>query len=431
MPKKAKELSAIAVSKFKKEGRYAVGGVDGLHFRIAGNSRAWVLRVAVGTRINSNGETVVHRRDMGLGSYPEISLAEARDIARELRRKIRNGIDPLEQKKLDKEALRVQQRNSKTFRECAEIVIENKSREFRSIRHQTYWRTSLENYVFTMLGDSNVGTITRADVAAVLEPIWETKHKMARELRGRIEAVLDYAKAMEYREGENPAAWKGVLEPILGRVKYKVKPQPSLPYTEIGIFMSELRKCEGMPNRALEFTILTVTRAGEAFGAEWEELDLQAKVWTIPAERMKAGKKHRVPLSDETIKLLESLPCIKDSRYVFPASHGGRLATTAVFRLIKSMHESARAKGGKGYIDPKQNCVITTHGFRSTFRDWAAETTAHSWEVCEHALAHRLPDKVEEAYQRGDLLAKRARLMSDWAQFCTAMHRKPQEIILP
>ena len=303
MPKKAKELSAIAVSKLKNEGRYAVGGVDGLHFRIVGNSRAWVLRVAVGTRTNSDGKTVVHRRDMGLGSYPEISLAEARDIAREMRRRIRNGIDPLEQKKLDKETMRIQQRNSKTFRECAEVVIENKTRGFRSARHQTYWRVSLESYVFPILGDSIVGTITRADVAAVLTPIWETKHKTARELRGRIEAVLDYAKAMEYRDGENPAAWKGILEPILGRVKYIVKPQPSLPYTEIGIFMAELRKCDGMPARALEFAILTATRAGEVFGATWEEIDFQTKVWTIPAVRMKAGKEHRVPLSEETIRL--------------------------------------------------------------------------------------------------------------------------------
>ena len=417
MPKKAKELSAIAISKLKAEGRHAVGGVDGLYFRIAGNSRAWVLRVAVGTRTNSDGNTVVHRRDMGLGSYPEISLAEAREIARELRKQVRNGIDPLEQKKHDKETLRIQQRNSKTFRECAEVVIEKKSREL-SFRQLKSWRSSLETYVFPLLGERIIGTIIRTDVAAALEPIWETKHKTARELRGRIEAVLDYAKAMEYRDGENPAAWKGVLEPILGRVKVKVKPHPALPYDEIGVFISELRKREEMPARALEFIILTATREGEVFGAVWEEIDMTAKIWTIPTERMKMEKEHRVPLSDEAIRLLESLPRIVNSRYIFPAAHGGRMSHKLLTLLIRGLHESAINTGGKGYIDPKQSSIITTHGFRSTFRDWAAETTAHSWEVCEHALAHKLPDKVEEAYQRGDLLVKRARLMADWSEYC-------------
>ena len=417
MPKKAKELSAIAISKLKHEGRHAVGGVDGLYFRIVGNSRAWVLRVAVGTRTNSNGETVVHRRDMGLGSYPEISLAEARDIARERRKQIRNGIDPLEQKKHDKEALRIQQQKAKTFRECAEIVIENKSREF-SVRQHAYWRTSLVLHVFPMLGERIVGTITRTDVAAVLEPIWKTKNKTARSLRGRIEAVLDYAKAMEYRDSENPAAWKGVIEPILGRVKQVEKPHPALHYDEIGAFMAELRKIDALPARMLEFIILTAARDGEVFGATWEEIDMQAKIWTIPAERMKARKTHRVPLTDEAIKILESLPRITGTRYLFPALRGGRMSHAPLARLIKGMHESSVLAGGKGYIDPKQNCVITTHGFRSTFRDWVAETTAHPREVCEHALSHKLLDKVEEAYQRGDLLVKRARLMADWAQYC-------------
>ena len=209
------------MSKLKSEGRYSVGGADGLHLRVVGNSRAWVLRVVVGTRINSKGATVIHRRDIGLGGYPEISLAEARDIARERRKQIRNGIDPLEQKKHDKENSLIQQRNAKTFRECAQVVIENKARELKNSRQYDFWRTNLEKYVFPTLGDRIIGTITRATkspaalhVAAVLKPVWQTKHKTAKEMRGRIETVLDYAKAMEYFIGENPAAWKGVLEPI-------------------------------------------------------------------------------------------------------------------------------------------------------------------------------------------------------------------------
>lgn len=190
MPKKAKELSALAVSKLKSEGRYAVGGVDGLHLCIVGNSRSWCLRIAVGTRTNGKGKIVVRRRDMGLGSYPEVSLSEARNKARELRKQVKNGIDPLEQKRLNKEALRIQQRNAKTFRECAEVVIENKSREFKNNQTRVSWRTTFDNYVFPTLGERIVGTITRADIAALLEPIWHEKNRTAKDIRGRIKRFL-------------------------------------------------------------------------------------------------------------------------------------------------------------------------------------------------------------------------------------------------
>jgi integrase len=225
-------------------------------------------------------------------------------------------------------------------------------------------------------------------------------------------------KMVSDREGENPAAWKGVLKPILGTVKYKSKPQPALAYVEIGAFMSELRKCGGLPARALEFVILTATREGETVGAQWDEIDMNARIWTIPAERMKAGKEHRVPLSDEAMKLLESLPHSTESRYVFPTKQGGRMANTQLCRLVKRIHKANIQSGGRGYIDPKQDKSVTTHGFRSTFRDWAAETTEYVREICEYALAHKLPDKVEEAYQRGDMLVKRTRLMADWSRYC-------------
>jgi integrase len=257
-----------------------------------------------------------------------------------------------------------------------------------------------------------------ADVADVLKPIWQTKYRTAQELRGRIEAIFDYAKAMGYRDCENPAVWKGVLKPILGTVRYKSKPQPALPYVEIGAFMSELRKCEGMPARALEFVILTATREGETLGAQWDEIDMNARIWTIPAERMKAGKEHRVPLSDEAMKLLESLSGSIESRYVFPTKQGSRIANVQISRLVRRIHKANIQAGGKGYIDPKQGKSVTTHGFRSTFRDWAAETTEYAREICEYALAHKLPDKVEEAYQRSDLLVKRTRLMADWSRYC-------------
>jgi len=371
--------------------------------------------------MNGKGETVTRRRDLGLGSYPEVSLSEARDKAREMRKQIKNGIDPLEQKNRIKEESRIQQRNAKTFRECAEAVIKNKEREFKTVRCHSTWQSSIETYVLPLLGDRIVRTITRADVAAVLEPIWQAKHITAKKIRGRIEAILDYAKAMDYRDGENPAVWKGVLEPILGRVKTKTKPRAALPYVEIGEFMRELRKQESVHARALEFIILAA-RDGEVFGAVWEEIDLTAKIWTIPAERMKLKKEHRVPLSEEAIKLLESLPRISGSKCVFPAPRGGRIRHELIRRLIRSLHKANIKAGGKGYIDPKQNCVISTHGFRSTFRDWAGETTSYSWEVCEHALAHKLADSTEAAYQRGEYLAKRAMLMADWAKYCGMIH---------
>ena len=406
MPKKAKELSALAVAKLKTEGRHAVGGADGLHLRIAGGSRAWVLRVAVGTRLNDNGKPVVHRRDVGLGSYPEVSLAEAREKAREMRKQVRDGIDPIEQKKQDREALRIQQSKAKTFRECAEVVIANKSRELKNAKHVAQWQSTLETYAYPTIGERIVGTITKADVVAVLEPIWQTKNETANRLRGRIETILDYAKAMEYREGDNPAAWKGALEPILGKVNREVKAQPSLPYREIGAFMAELRKREGVSPRALEFAILTATRSGEVFGATWDEIDLKAKLWTIPKERMKADKEHRVPLSDEAVKLLEALPRIVGNPYVFPAPRGGKLSDMALTTLLRRMDETECEAGRTGFKDPKRNKVATTHGFRSTFRDWAADETHCPRQVCEHALVHKLLDSVEVVYLRTDFLAK-------------------------
>ncbi len=419
MPKKAKELSALAVSKLKAEGRYAVGGADGLHLRVSGGSRAWVLRVAVGARLSDSGKPVIHRRDIGLGSYPEVSLAEAREKARETRKLIRNGVDPIEQKRQASEALRTQQLSAKTFRECAKVVINNKSRELKNAKHISQWQSTLETYVYPTLGERIVGTITKADVVSVLEPIWHTKNETANRLRGRIEVILDYAKAMEYRTGDNPAEWKGALEPILGKIKREVKSQPSLPYTEIGSFMAELRKRKGSSPRALEFVILTASRAGEVFGATWDEIDMKAKTWTIPKERMKAEKEHRVPLSDDVMVLLEALPRVVGSHYVFPAPRGGKLSDMALTTLIRRMHETECKSGRKGFIDPKRNKIATTHGFRSTFRDWAADKTNYPREVCEHALAHKLPDSVEAAYLRSDFLAKRTHLMADWSRYCS------------
>lgn len=404
MPKKARELSALAVSRLKAEGRHAVGGVDGLYLRIAGCSRTWVLCVAMGTRVNKTGQTVPRRLNMGLGPCLDVSLAEARDKAHELRKQIRNGIDPLQEKHAQKALQEKVARKQKTFRECAEAVLAIKGSELKNKKHIAQWGTSLETYAYPVIGQKKVSEITRADLLAILEPIWLTKNETASRVRGRIETVLDYAKAKEYFEGDNPAAWKGMLKPLLpmpGKVQNK-KHHAALPYSELGTFMAVLRTRMGISARALEFSILTVARSGEIRGAVWDEIDLVAKTWIIPAERMKANKEHSIPLSGTAVALLKALPRFKDNNLVFPAPRGGQLSDMSLTAVLKRM----------GRRD------LTQHGFRSTFREWAGETTSYQREVIEHALAHQLADKAEAAYQRGTLWPKRVSLMDEWSSYC-------------
>lgn len=421
MPKKSKELSALGVAKIKTTGRHSVGGVDGLYLNVEGNSRVWVLRVIVGKRLDKDGKLKPHRRDIGIGPYPEVSLAEARAKATELRLQIRNGIDPIAYKQEQLEKQRIQQLRNKTFRECAKVVIANKTRELKNEKHIGQWSSTLETYIYPTLGNLTISTITKVDIAEVLKPIWVEKNETARRIRGRIETIFNYAKAMGYFEGDNPAEWKGNLEPILGNLKQESRPHPSLPYEQVAEFIQHLRQKKGISPKALEFTILTACRSGEIFGAKWQEIDFKNQVWIIPKERMKAEKEHRVPLSQESIALLKS---VKDHTqpqdFIFPAPRSGdMLSDMSLTTLIKRMHEQKLKETGLGYVDPKQNRVITTHGFRSTFRDWSADKTDYPREVCEHVLAHKLPDEVEAAYLRGAYLEKRKNLMADWASYAT------------
>ena len=393
MAKKARELSALAVSKLRNEGRYAVGGADGLHFRISGGSRAWVLRIQIGAR----------RSDLGLGPYPEVSLAEAREVARELRKKVRAGIDPRSEKQEVRASIAVAKARAKTFEECARAYVEVQRPGWKSEKHAKQWSATLETYAYPVFGSLPVSSVDRAVVLKVLNPIWATKTETAKRLRGRIEAVLDWAKVYGYRDGENPARWRGHLDKLLAapsKVR-KVTHHPALPYADLAAFMAELRRREGVSARALEFAILTGARSGEVRGMTWGEIDFAGKLWTVPDDRMKAGKEHRVPLSGAALAVLKKMPRISEVKYVFPAPLGGALSDMALTSVLKRM-------GRDG---------ITQHGFRSTFRDWAGETTAYPREVIEHALAHQLADKAEAAYQRGDLLAKRSQLMDDWARF--------------
>lgn len=404
MPKKAKELSDRAVKALKADGRYAVGGVDGLHLRIAGDSRAWVLRIKVGDR----------RCDIGLGPFSDVSLAEAREAARGHRRKVREGIDPLMEKQQAKAAARVGRAKAKTFKECAVAYIDAHKAGWKNAKHAKQWGATLETYAYPVLGSLPVSVVDTGLVLDALRPIWATKTETASRLRGRIESVLDWAKVSGYRDGENPARWRGHLDKLLpARSKVqKVEHHAALPYAEVGAFMVELRKREGIASRALEFGILCASRSGEVRGAKWSEIDLGGAVWTVPADRMKAGKEHRIPLAPAAISLLKGLPHLTGSQLVFPAPRGAPLSDMALTAVLRRM----------------ERVGLTQHGFRSTFRDWAGETTAYPREVIEHALAHQLKDKAEAAYQRGDLLTKRRRLMADWAAYCALVGKRSDNV---
>ncbi len=333
------------------------------------------------------------RHDLGLGAYPEVSLAMARDRALHARRMIQEGEDPIAKKR---------QAKPKTFKDAALELIESKRPGWKNEKHAAQWTSTLKAYVFPSLGRVQVARIETADVIGVLKPIWTAKPETANRVRQRIEAVLDYATALDIRTGDNPARWRGHLDHLLPKpTKVKaVKHHPALPHAETAAFMADLSGRTGVAARALAFTILTAARSGETRGATWTEIDLDAKVWTIPAGRMKAGKEHRVPLS------LEAIACLglkgDDTALVFGSESkpGKPISDMSMTAVVRRMGRDA----------------ITVHGFRSTFRDWAGETTSFPREVIEAALAHGIKDKAEAAYARSDLFDKRSRLMEAWGK---------------
>lgn len=379
------------------------------------------------------------QREMGLGSYPSVSLKEARRLADMARQDLRDGIDPIEKKKEKKEkkeeeeeaakqSAALEQAKAMTFDECAAAYIEANRAGWKNDKHAGQWETTLATYASPIIGKLPVADIDKGLVLKVLEPIWTVKAETASRLRGRIEAVLDWATAREHRSGNNPARWKGHLDKLLPKRSKvaAVQHHPALPYARIGAFMAELRKQAGMGALALEFAILTAARSGEVRGATWSEIDLEARRWIIPAKRMKVGKEHHVPLSDAALDLLKRLPGIAESELVFPAPRGGVLSDMTLTAVLRRM----QGDDAPIWTDTAGK-AITVHGFRSTFRDWAAETTAYPREVTEHALAHQLRDKAEAAYQRGSLLDKRRRLMADWATYCNTEKKSGRETVVP
>ncbi len=378
---------ALSVRKVQtaKPGRYTDG--QGLTLLVkASGARSWVLRYQIKGR----------RRDMGLGAWPEISLAKARERAMEARRAIGLGQDPLTIKPRSEKLI---------FQEAAEALIAAKRNGWRNAKHAAQWTSTLARYAYPELGGLEVSAIKTENVLAVLKPIWTEKPETASRVRQRIEAVLDYATALEERDGANPARWRGHLDRLLPQAS-KVRPvvhYPALDWREMPEFMAKLSAREGFGSRALAFAILTASRSGEVRGATWSEIDPEAGIWVIPAERMKAAKEHRVPLGSAAIEQLGERRLPQD--LLFPGAHGLRkpmsdMTLTAVLKRL-------------GRLD------ISVHGFRSTFRDWAGETTNFPREVIETALAHRLRDKAEAAYARGDLFQKRRKLMDAWAAYLT------------
>lgn len=415
MARKSRELSALEVGRLSKVGYHHVGGVAGLVLQVSKTgTKSWLLRVLVGGK----------RREMGMGGYPDVTLAGAREKARVMRAKIENGIDPLAERRAARDALTAAVASAMTFQQAAEKYIEANEAGWKSQKHSAQWSSSLEMYANPKIGKLPVSGIETAHIVGIIEPIWKDKTETASRLRGRIENILDWATVRGYRKGENPARWRGHLDKMLpARSKVqRVAHHPALDYREVGAFVAALREVEGTGARALEFAILCAARSGEVRGATWDEIDTDAGLWIIPATRMKAEREHVVPLSDKAVKLLDKLPRMAGCDLIFPNSKNDSLSDMTLTAVIRRMDEASTKVGGNGWRD-RAGKVITAHGFRSTFRDWAGETTAYPREVIEHALAHQLADKAEAAYQRGTLLDKRRRLMSDWSKACGTIAR--------
>lgn len=439
MPKQLETgLSSLAIEKMKADGktnrRVMVGPKDcaGLHIRIEGASKTWALRFKLGDR----------RRDMGLGPFnpkknmkpeeaeeaPGLSLDEARERTRQIRKLLRKGIDPIEQQRAEAQERLVADKRTKTFNECAAEFLKSQEGEWANsnAKHVKQWTATLETYAYPLIGELPIDAVNTDDVLRVLKqdvptkegpkPLWDMKNETASRLRGRMERILGWATFHELRSGHNPARLKGHLDnDLTKRTKLrKVEHHAAMEYTDVGAFMVELRQRAGTAAQALRFAILTAARSGEVRGATWDEIDLEAKMWNIPAERMKAGKAHEVPLSDPVVKLLEAMPRMKGSPYVFPAPRGGAMSDMTLGAVLKRM-------------DRKDG--VTVHGFRSTFREWVADRTNYPREVAEHALAHQLPDAAERAYQRRTQLPKRIKLMDDWATYCGTVEKPGGNVV--
>jgi integrase len=388
---------------------YADGG--GLYLRVTQDgTKNWVFRFML------NGRP----RWMGVGPLHTIGLAEARNRAAGFRLQRHDGVDPIEKRRAERLEARLEAAKAMTFKQCAARYIASHRAGWRNPKHAAQWEATLATYAEPVIGELSVQAIDTALILKALEQIWTTKPETAGRVRGRIESILDWAKARGYRAGENPARWRGHLDKLLpARSKVRrVEHHAALRYAKLPGFLADLREQEGIAARALEFAILTAARTGEVIGARWPEMDLLSKTWTVPPERMKAGKEHRVPLSGRALAMLEEMQPYRQAgdAFVFPGGKNGRpLSNMAFLMLLRRM----------GRLD------VTAHGFRSTFRDWAAERTNFTAEVVEMALAHTVSNQTVAAYARSDLFDRRRRLMAAWATFCTALEQRAKSNFAP
>jgi integrase len=391
-------LTALRVDRTRTPGLYHDGA--GLYLQVTaaneGVTKSWLFRFVLDGK----------ERRMGLGSLLNVSLAQARDKAAAARSQVKEGCDPIEQRRATRATSSLARAKAMTFDQCRDAYISSHLPAWRNTKHAWQWGASLKKYVTPIFGGVSVKEVDVALVMKALEPVWSTIPETASRLRGRIEAILDWAKVRGLRSGENPARWRGHLDHLLPRRSKlrKVEHHAALAYSDIGAFMTLLRERDAVAARALEFAILTAGRTGEVLGARWDEIHEDQKTWIVPGARMKIGKEHRVPLSAPAIAVLTAMMTVRQNDYVFPGNRHLSLSNTSMLMLLRRM--------GRG--------DLTVHGFRSSFRDWAAERTNYPNEVVEMALAHSISNKVEKSYRRGDLFDKRRRLMDDWANFCNA-----------
>jgi integrase len=392
------KLSAKQVEKERAPGRYSDGG--GLYLQVQDAigrkavTKSWLFRF---TRSGT-------AREMGLGALHTVNLAEARKRAAACRLQLLDGVDPIDARAAARSANASAAGRLKTFKECAEAYIKAHRSAWKNPKHADQWSNTLATYAYEKLGSKPVAVVDADHIVEVLQSIWTTKNETASRLRGRIEAVLDWAAVMKYREGLNPARWRGHLDHALPKVSRlaRIQHHAALPFAEVPEFIKDLRKEHGVAALALEFTILTAARTGEAIGATWDEIDKEARVWIVPGERMKAKREHRVPLSKRAMEILAAAEKLPHRDHIFPGRDRRPMSNMAMLKTLERMKRED----------------LTVHGFRSSFRDWASESTTFPREVVEMALAHAIPDKVEAAYRRGDLFEKRRRLMDAWASFC-------------
>lgn len=379
-----------------------LGGVAGLYLKITGNSRRWALRAVVAGK----------RRNIGLGSYPTITLAQAREKAKEAHELISRGIDPIEEKKKVLREVELERTKGVTFDVAAQKFIESKEAEWKNDKHRAQWSSTLKTYASPVIGKMPVKDIDKTHILAILDPIWRVKTETAKRVRGRIEQVIDWSIYHGYRDQENPARWKGHLEIALPKPSKiaKVEHHPAVQWEQAPLFIKELLKKRGVSAKALLFHILTVARASEVRFTTWDEIDFKKKQKFISAEKMKMDKDHLIPLSRQAIELLENIKKKEGTDYIFTTAKLKPLSDMAMTELMRGM----------GFRD-RDGRMAVPHGFRSTFTDWASETTDYPSEVIKMAKAHAIADKTEQAYRRGALLKKREALMQDWADYCFSL----------